>query len=122
MHMWTTPILRENLFGPESELPADLIICVENAVLRRFRAFAETYDPTTIYEKGETINDRFFDMQREAWEAGRPSFLEEMDESDRSREATDSSWNLEELEAFAFRALRAAWLDRIYEYVSSAAS
>jgi uncharacterized protein (TIGR02466 family) len=114
-HLWTTPVLREILVGPECEIPADLLTCIENAVLRRFRAFSKTCDLTSrpLSDEGETVNDRFFDMQREAWEAGGPTFLDE---------AVDSGGSCEELEVLAFRALRAAWLDRIYTFVSKAAS
>jgi hypothetical protein len=114
-HLWTTPVLRETLVGPECEIPADLLTCIESAVLRRFRAFSKTCDLTSrpLSDKGETINDRFFDMQREAWEAGGPSFLDE---------TVDSGGSCDAIEVLAYRALRAAWLDRIYTFVSEAAS
>lgn len=116
-HLWTTPVLRETLVGPECEIPTDLLTCIENAVLRRFRAFSRTLDLTSrpLSDKGETINDRFFEMQRDAWEAGGPSFLDETVSSGGDCEEL-------ELEVLAFRALRAAWLDRIYTFMSKAAS
>ena len=85
--------------GPD----ADLLATVEGAVLRQFRAFQAACGPL---EEDETANDRFFTLQREAFERGDPSFLEEGSDA--------------EVEAFA--TLRQAWLENAREYLASAAS
>ena len=54
-------------------------------------------------EEGETINDRFFTMQRQAFERGDPPFFE--------------SGSTEEIEAF--KILRASFLENAREYLSS---
>lgn len=99
-HLWTTPILRHQLVDGQHD---DLLTTMERLVLRNFRTFQDTCDDL---EEDETENDRFFTMQREAFERGDPSFLEEGDDS--------------EMEAFA--TLRHAWLENAREYLGTAAS
>lgn len=102
-HLWTTPICRYQLIevdGPN----ADLLRLMEAAVLRKFRAFAETIE---ALEDDETINDSFFFMQQEAFEACEPSFLEAEGSAD---------------EIQAFDTLRIAILENAYAYLASAAS
>ena len=69
-HMWTTPILRYHLVKEEH---AHLLRAVEAAVMDRYETFAS--DCTR--RPGETSNDVWFGAQRDAWEEGKPSFLEE---------------------------------------------
>lgn len=69
-HMWTTPILRYHLV---KEQHAHLLRAIEAAVLARYESFSS--DCTR--RQGETSNDVWFGAQRDAWEEGKPSFLEE---------------------------------------------
>ncbi|KAK3280770.1 hypothetical protein CYMTET_11407 [Cymbomonas tetramitiformis] len=104
-HLWTTPILRHQLVdidGPNSEI----LEFMKSIVLRKFRAFTETC-PHGDFEEGETVNDRFFALQLEAFENDEPSFFE--------AESTDE-------ECEAFETLRRAWLENAYMYVATVAS
>ena len=124
-HLWTTPIFRRQL---GDHLDEKLLSLVERAVLRKFRAFSETFDPSSIFEEDETLNDRFFDMQRDRNENGLPWLLEQqpVEDEDKGHCGTGSAASSSEAdseadsEAAAFRTLRAAWLDCLFEYVSSA--
>lgn len=103
-HLWTTPIMRR-----EIGLAREQLELLEGAVLRRFRAFSASCDPSSIFEEGETVNDRFFDLQRGS--SGQPSLLEELED--------DVAASSQEVEAV--RALRAALRSASYEYVRKAA-
>ena len=103
-HLFTTPILRHQLIDADDDQNSDLLATMESLVLRSFREFQQSCGPL---EEDETENDRFFTMQREAFERGDPSFLEE---------GTSTS----EFEAFA--TLRNAWLENAREYLATAAS
>jgi hypothetical protein len=97
-HMWTTPILLYPLIRT-AESP--LLRALALAVLRRFREFCEASDPTAPVAEGESPNDRFFVHQLDEWEAGRPSFLEDVR---------------------GYGRLQSAWLGAIRAFVTSAAS
>lgn len=98
-HLWTTPVLRHRLVGDED---IDLLASMESLVLRKFRALSYEH-----LKEGERANDRFFALQREAFEKGDPSFLE----SEASPE-----------ERTAFESLCNAWLENAREYVATVAS
>ena len=100
-HLWTTPLLRHILVDPKGT-DADLLTSMDAAIRNRFHAFQETCGPL---EDGETVNDRFFAFQREAFESGKASFLET---------ETDSA----QREAFA--TLSNAWLENAREYLATA--
>jgi hypothetical protein len=82
---------------------------MEAAVLRRFRLFSASCD-TPLFD-GETMNDRFFSTQREAFEGGQPCFLEEPSSASGSSAEVD-----------AFLTLREAWLENAFEFVAAVAS
>ena len=95
-HMWTTPILRYHLVKEEH---AHLLRAVEAAVLARYEAFSS--DCTR--RPGETSNDVWFGAQREAWEEGKPSFLEEPGSGAES----------------AMKTLRTAFISNMREYIAN---
>ena len=101
-HLWTTPVLRQELVAPSGP-NADLLDSMTHVVLRKFRAFSETCVVAGM-ETDETVNDRFFAKQRNAFERGELSFLEV--------EGSQS-------EIEAFQTLRYAWLENAREYLAS---
>lgn len=105
VHLWTTPILRHTLVDGEN---ADMLQEMETAVMRNFRAFADTCGDALFFD-GETMNDRFFAHQRDAFENDQPCFLEQVGDCSSS-------------EVDAFLTLREAWFENIFEYVAAAAS
>ena len=99
-HMWTTPIMRSALLQ-SGGIDEAVLRSTEAAILRHFRAFSKTCIDDG---SGETVNDRFFTSQCEAWDQGRAFFLETGEGS------------------AAYGVLRDAWLTCIKEYVAEATS
>ena len=102
-HLWTTPILRHQLVGTDGP-DADLLQAMQSAVRHKWSSFA---DDCGLTAEGETVNDRFFAYQREAFERGDAPFLE-LEGSKAEREA--------------YETLRSAWLENAREYVAIVAS
>ena len=81
---------------------------MENAVLRRFHNFAEACGDSLF--DGDTMNDRFFELQREEFENDEPCWLGVVGGTSTSSEVA------------AFHTLRGAWMDSIFAYIAASAS
>ena len=103
MYKRQTPILRHQLVGTDGP-DADLLQAMQSAVRHKWSSFA---DDCGLTAEGETVNDRFFAYQREAFERGDAPFLE-LEGSKAEREA--------------YETLRSAWLENAREYVAIVAS
>jgi len=68
-HVFTTPILRDQLVDEQSAMLSTLT----ELVLRRF--YTVQHSECSDLEDDETVNDRFFTIQQRAFEDGEPSFL-----------------------------------------------
>ena len=99
-HLWTSPILRYQLLAQGHPSLALL----EAAVLERYAAFSENCSRMQL-RPGETANDAWFAEQRDAFERGENSWLEQ---------ASGTAV------AAAMRHLRGAWLSNAREYVGAA--
>ena len=99
-HLWTSPILRYQLM---KQGHASLRL-LEAAVLERYAAFRDKCTHSRL-RPGETANDAWFAEQRDAFQRGEDSWLEEEEHG---------------AAATAMRALRGAWLSNAREYVGAA--
>lgn len=101
-HMFSTPLFRMKLVEPSNA--ADFFLTLESAILDHFRESVARCEEIAL-GAGQTPSDRFFSLQRDAFERDEDSFL------------MLAGGEV----AAAFEQLKSGWLQNAQQYVAAAA-